>query len=141
MTIETKDESARGADDHEAAVADYSDAASTFGDRLMLAREAVGVSQNELAHRIGVKLPTLRNWEEDRSEPRANKIQLLAGMLNVSMGWLMSGHGVAPVEHTGADRERIVTACLADLRDLRADQTRIMNKIAQLEKRLRSVQN
>lgn len=119
--------------------ADYTDETSTFGDRLSLAREAVGVSQKELAARIGVKLPTLRNWEEDQAEPRANKFQLLAGMLNVSMGWLMSGQGTAPVEHPGGSSERIIRSCLADLHELRAGQVQIADKIARIEKRLRAV--
>ena len=36
---------------------------------------------------------TLRNWEEDRAEPRANRLQMLAGMLDVSLVWLISGLG------------------------------------------------
>lgn len=126
-------------DDARAQAADYTDATSTFGDRLALAREAVGVSQKELAARIGVKLPTLRNWEEDRAEPRANKFQLLAGMLNVSMGWLMSGQGAAPVEHPGGSSERIIRSCLADLHELRTDQAQMADKIARVEKRLRAI--
>lgn len=123
----------------EDAARDYTDETSTFGDRLVLAREAMGLAQAQLAHRIGIKLQTLRNWEEDRSEPRANKLQMLAGMLNVSMVWLMSGQGAAPglpgkVVGGGA----AARACLADLRSLRADQSRIAERMARLEKRLRA---
>ena len=76
--------------------ADYDDAyftdeIATFGDRLAAAREAVGFSQDDLAARLGVLGKTIRKWEEDRAEPRANKLQMLAGVLNVSMPWLLSG--------------------------------------------------
>ena len=119
--------------------ADYSDDSSTFGDRLALAREAAGMSQKDLAHRLGTKLPTLRNWEEDRAEPRANKLQMLAGMLNVSMGWLMSGQGAAPVQTAEGGIQVALRACLADLRELRGDQIRAMDRTARLEKRLLSM--
>ena len=42
---------------------------------------------------MGIRPQTLRNWEEDRAEPRANRLQMLAGMLDVSLVWLMSGRG------------------------------------------------
>ena len=126
-------------DDGGTRAADYSDETSTFGDRLVLAREAVGMTQRELAHRIGVKLPTLRNWEEDRAEPRANRFSLLAGMLNVSMGWLMSGQGAAPVEQPGDAADHILRSCLKDLHDLRADQARLMDRIGRIERQLGKV--
>ena len=56
---------------------------ATFGDRLEKARQAIGQSQEDLAQKLGVKLTTFRNWEDDRSEPRGNRMQMLAGMLNV----------------------------------------------------------
>lgn len=126
--------------DADDAAEDYSDATSTFGDRLGLAREAMGLSQAELAERIGVKPATLRNWEEDRAEPRANKLQMLAGLLNAPMIWLMSGQGSGPARDdgpTGAARDRAARACLTELRRLRADQARIVERMARLEKRLR----
>jgi hypothetical protein len=46
MTLQTRD----GAD---TAVFDYTDETSTFGDRLVLAREAAGLGQGELATRMG----------------------------------------------------------------------------------------
>ena len=98
----------RDADDD--APDDYTDATSTFGDRLGLAREAMGLSQAELAERIGVKAATLRNWEEDRAEPRANKLQMLAGLLNAPMIWLMSGQGEAPAREQAAGPPPAATA-------------------------------
>jgi len=127
----------RDADDD--ALDDYSDATSTFGDRLGLAREAMGLSQDELAERIGVRPATLRNWEEDRAEPRANKLQMLAGLLNAPMIWLLSGQGAAPARDGPAvGRERAAQSCLAELRRLREDHARIGARMARLEKRLRA---
>lgn len=126
------------ADFEGASLDDYSDATSTFGDRMVLAREALGMSQGELAQRMGVKLQTIRNWEEDRSEPRANKLQLLAGMLNVSMVWMMTGSGEAPSPPADT-ADTSAEACLAELRSLRAEQLRLSERLGRLEKRLRTV--
>ena len=71
----------------------YSDAAATFGDRLSAAREAIGMDQRTLATRLGVKLSTIQRWEDDQSEPRANRLVMLAGVLNVTMRWLLTGEG------------------------------------------------
>lgn len=120
---------------------DYTDASATFGDRLGLAREVMGLSQAELAERIGVRPVTVRNWEDDRSEPRANKLQMLAGLLNAPLVWLMSGQGEAPVRADTDGNARsgaIARSCLAEMRRLRADQIRIAERMSRLEKRLRS---
>ncbi len=120
----------------------YSDDVATFGDRLATAREAAGLSQSQLARRLGVKLATLRGWENDVAEPRANRVQMLAGMLNVTLGWLLTGDvsdGGAPETGSGPDGQDEVPDILQDLRMLRAELARINTDMALLEKRLRSV--
>ena len=71
----------------------YGPEAATFGDRVAAAREQAGMTQAALAKRLGVRLATLKSWEDDHSEPRANRLSMLAGLLNVSMRWLISGEG------------------------------------------------
>ncbi|SLN26570.1 transcriptional repressor DicA [Pseudoruegeria aquimaris] len=113
--------------------------AATFGDRLAGAREAMGMSQGDLAKRLGVKLKTIRVWEEDLQEPRANKLQMLSGVLNVSMRWLLTGEGEGlsgPVEEAEIPFE--VSDLLAELRQLKAEMSRSAEKLAMLEKRLRA---
>lgn len=68
----------------------------TLGERICKARDAVGLSTAQLARRLGVKSSTLQGWESDRSEPRSNKLVLLAGILNVSPTWLLVGRGASP---------------------------------------------
>ena len=72
----------------------------TLGKRIDRARDGAGLSSAQLARRMGVKTATLSNWETDKSEPRANKLVTLAGMLNVSLTWLVTGKGNGPLVHT-----------------------------------------
>ena len=65
----------------------------TMGGRISAAREAAGLTVAQAARRLGVKTATLSNWENDRSEPRANRLTMLAGLLNVSPMWLITGRG------------------------------------------------
>jgi len=117
----------------------YSDKAATFGDRIAAAREADGTTQGELAARLGIKEKTIRSWENNMSEPRANKLQMLAGLLNVSMRWLLTGegNGVTPPDETLTVGPDVVTL-LAEMRDLRDQTVKLGDTIGQLEKRLRA---
>lgn len=116
---------------------DYTDAAATFGDRIAAAREAMGLSPANLARRLGVREETLQNWEDDRAEPRANKMQMLAGILNVSIIWLMSGEGqgIRSEQGTTLDRENIDNL-LSELREIRTVQQALATRTQQLERRL-----
>lgn len=114
---------------------DYTDAAATFGDRVVLAREAQGMTQAQLARRLGLRTATIRNWEEDRSEPRANKLQMLAGMLSVSMIWLMTGAGQGPLPRP--DREELdMGEVMLELRGIRQGQQALIDRLARLERRM-----
>ncbi|MEJ6388990.1 helix-turn-helix domain-containing protein [Gymnodinialimonas ulvae] len=120
--------------------ADWYDAeTTTFGDRVTGAREAAGLGQAELAKRLGVKIKTVRGWENDQAEPRANKLSMLAGILGVSMMWLLSGQGEGldspeRLETVDEDMERL----LLDIRQMRQEQTQLAERMGRLEKRLRA---
>ena len=117
----------------------YSDDAATFGDRMAAAREVTGLTQQDLAARLGVKDKTIKAWENDTAEPRANKLQMLAGVLNVSMRWLLTGEG----EGVAAPEDRVelsadISALLAEMRELRGQAVTLAERIGRLEKRLRA---
>lgn len=70
----------------------------TLGGRLARARNAAGLSAAQFARRVGVQSATVQSWEDGRSQPRANRLPTLAGVLNVSLSWLLHGVGPAPAE-------------------------------------------
>ncbi|MCU9847623.1 helix-turn-helix domain-containing protein [Defluviimonas sp. WL0024] len=116
----------------------FSDDAATFGDRLAAAREASGLSQADLAQRLGVKTRVIEHWEADAKEPRANRLQMLAGMLGVSLMWLLTGEGDG-IEGPGeTDTEAAqVKGVLAEIRELRAAMSAMTGRLGRLEKKLR----
>ncbi len=116
----------------------YDAEATTFGDRMTGAREAAGLSQAELAKRLGVKVKTIRAWENDRSEPRANRLQMLAGVLGVSIMWLLNGEGDGlEGPETPEELPDDMAEILKDLRSLKVEQAQLAERAARLEKRLR----
>jgi transcriptional regulator with XRE-family HTH domain len=62
-----------------------------FGARVTQARKAAGFTVRQLATRMSVKPSTIENWEAGRSEPRANKLVMLAGVLGIPVLWLLDG--------------------------------------------------
>lgn len=102
----------------------YSEESATLGDRVAAARQQAGLTQSGLASRLGVSKKVVSSWENDRSEPRANRLQMLAGMLNVTVSWLLtgSGDGVEPAE--AAEPEHVaqvsITLVVTDLQSARA---------------------
>ncbi|MCR9087233.1 MAG: helix-turn-helix domain-containing protein [Rhodobacteraceae bacterium] len=120
----------------------YSPESSTFGDRVAGARESLGMSQGDLARRLGVKLKTVQGWEGDTSEPRANKLQMLAGVLNVSLTWLLTAEGDGidgPFEAAAIPED--LSHLLVELRTIRGEMTRNADRLGRLEKRLRQMLN
>lgn len=109
--------------------------AATFGDRVAGAREAAGMSQAELARRLGVKKATVIGWEDDVSEPRANKLSMMAGMLNVSIMWLLTGEGDGMDAPGLVDTE--LAPLVAEIRAIRGEMRASAERLARVEKALR----
>lgn len=115
----------------------FSDETATFGDRVTAAREAAGMTREQLSARLGVKLKTVAAWEDDMADPRGNKLQMLSGMLGVSIPWLLTGTG-AGLEGPDATPRLDVAPILAEMRALQADLGQIAARMGRLEQRLRA---
>ncbi len=72
--------------------------ADTVGGRISLARDAIGLTVDQISAVAGVTAETWANWENDRAEPRSNRLDMLARILQVSIAWLLGGQGEGPVK-------------------------------------------
>lgn len=115
----------------------YTEDTATFGDRVAAARDVLSLTQAQLANRLGIRDKTLADWENDRSEPRANRLQMLAGVLNVSMIWLMTGEGEG-VDPGDTDASTDRRDLILELRSIREESMRLNSRMARLEKHLRA---
>ena len=112
---------------------------ATFGDRLVAAREKSNLSQQDLAERRGVKNSTIKSWENDNSEPRANRLSMLAGLLNVSITRLISAEG-SGVEETEKSYETpdYLQEALKELMALKVNLLKNVDRINIIENKLRA---
>ncbi len=101
----------------------------TLGGRLSRAREAAGMTTAQLARRLGIKTSTLQSWESDRSEPRANRLATIAGLLNVSLSWLIFGVGDAPNDDIHSDVISLVRGHLEQMKALRDKTSVIIDRL------------
>ena len=110
---------------------------ATFGDRLVAASEKSNLSQQDLAKRLGVKNSTIKSWENDNSEPRANRLSMLAGLLNVSITWLISaeGSGVEEPEKSYETPDDLQES-LKELMALKVNLLKNVDRINIIEKKL-----
>ncbi|MFY9211637.1 MAG: helix-turn-helix domain-containing protein [Aestuariivita sp.] len=112
----------------------YGPDTATFGDRVAGARDAAGLSQGQLARTLGVRKDTVQAWEEDRSEPRANKLSSMAGVLNVSIMWLLTGQG------EGMNEPPSETLLATDLKGVLADIRNLRSELAAAESRAGAIE-
>lgn len=107
----------------------------TMGGRLLRARDAAGLTIPELAVRLCVKPSTVQAWENDRSQPRANRLQMIAGMLNVSLSWLLHGVGTGPSDDD--ERGQLLESMALQLDRLKRLQLESQRLAARLEQDIR----
>ena len=95
-----------------------------------MARETSGLSVDQVVKRLGVRATTYEAWEADRSEPRANKLVALAGILNISPPYLLSGLGKQPSKSGLPERQiRQLTAQIEKLEQNLKTATASLRKI------------
>lgn len=74
-----------------------------FKDRVRSLRDAAGLTQEQLADRVGLTGRAIGAWESGRAKPRIDKLQQLADYFGVSPHWLLDGD--AKVELTASELE------------------------------------
>lgn len=101
----------------------------TFGGRFSRARDASGLSTENLAWRLGVKATTINAWETDRSLPGSHRLTLLSGLMGVSLSWLLYGIGTGPSEPTDDETADAVADQLARLKLLHLETGQLLGTI------------
>ncbi len=114
-------------------------ATPTIGTRIAAARNAKGLTVHALSEKLGVNDGVIEAWETDEREPRSNRIQMLAGLLNVSIMWLITGdsNGTDHIEQTH-DRDPLINDALGEIAQLKDTLSASLDKLAALETRLKS---
>lgn len=72
----------------------------TLGSRIAELRKAQGLTQLELAEKMGVTDKAVSKWERDLSCPDINSLPKLAEQLGVSVEQLMQGQSQQPGKNT-----------------------------------------
>lgn len=104
---------------------------SEIGRRLTQARRAAGLSPRQLADQLGVTESTVAGWEAGDRSPRGNRVSKLAGILGVSLSWILIGRGVEP---SGGHHE--ISQIRAELRIARSRLDDVVTELADLDRRL-----
>ena len=68
----------------------------TLADRIQQLRRQKGISQEELADRVGVSRQAVSKWESEQSMPDMDKVILLSDYFEVTTDYLLKGIEPAP---------------------------------------------
>ena len=99
----------------------------TFGQRIRRLRKSKGLTQAELAYRIGVHEMTIRRWETGTRQPEnINDIKNLSAALNVSEEELLNG---APEQGGWVLQIKIATEIKEEIIDMRAKNVPIISNL------------
>ena len=102
--------------------------ASTLGSRIFETRKNAGMSLQMLSNLVGVKASTLSAWENDRSEPRINKLVAMAGIVGVSPTYFIAEEGNAgeEVRATRGRHEKLLMALKEEVQFI-TEQQKLQN--------------
>lgn len=87
----------------------------SFAERLVETRESLGMTQRELAIKLGITPTRLNYWEKGKREPDMLYIKALAEALGVTADWLICAESAK--KHAVASKEALVIARKYDMLD------------------------
>lgn len=61
----------------------------TLGEKLKEARKQAGLSQEQLAEKLGISRSAVAKWETDKGIPDVDNLKALSGLLSVSIDYLL----------------------------------------------------
>ena len=107
----------------------------TLGGRIYASRQNAGISLHMAANLLGVKSSTLKSWENDRSEPRVNKLVALAGLLGVSPTHFLAeegNDGRSSITIKGR-RDKLIEMLKEEMSFVRDQQKQLTQRIRKME--------
>lgn len=88
-----------------------------IGERLSEIRKDYGDTQASLAARLGVSLPTVRAWEQEKSSPSHEMLISICRLYRVSSDYLLGLSDVDPAYIQQKRLERLTAEERKDLQD------------------------
>ena len=73
----------------------------TLGERIAYYRGALGLSQGELAEKLGVSRQAVSKWETDAGLPDLDRLIALSGLYNITLDELVKGAAPSPAPADG----------------------------------------
>ena len=77
----------------------------TLSEKIQACRKRAGLSQEQLAERLGVSRQAVSKWETGEATPELGKLAALCSELNVSADWLLNDIDPGPPQEDGAAKE------------------------------------
>jgi transcriptional regulator with XRE-family HTH domain len=113
----------------------------TLGGRIQQSRTQAGMSLQMLANLSGVKASTVKAWENDRSEPRVNKLVAMSGILGVSPTYFIAEEGNAGkgVSSTRGRQDKIISLLMEEVSQLSEEQKAVNQRIRKIEALMKSL--
>ena len=62
-----------------------------IADRILYLRKSKGISQEELADKVGVSRQAVSKWESEQSMPDVEKIIIMSDYFNVTTDYILKG--------------------------------------------------
>lgn len=85
----------------------------TIADRIQMLRKAKGISQEELADRIGVSRQAVSKWESEQCSPDLEKVILLSDYFEVTTDYLLKGIEAEPDSDNKNDQDAGIYTAVA----------------------------
>jgi transcriptional regulator with XRE-family HTH domain len=70
----------------------------TIGERIKAVRKQAGMTQQELADRLGISYVGISNWESGKRKPKQETLERIAAVLDVPLGVLTNTHYMGEME-------------------------------------------
>jgi len=107
---------------------------TTLGGRIFQCRQQAGLSVQMLANLTGVRPSTLKSWENDRSEPRVNKLVAMAGILGVSPTYFIAEEGNSGIATTRPRGRggKLISQLKAEMAEINEQQKILAKRLAKI---------